>query len=76
MARTLWCRHADCGKPIDSVAGEQPQICPACQKSAHWTSVEGAGPIERRKHLKGPRVKFDLNLNDKRLLRSLRIAAE
>lgn len=73
--RTFWCRYEDCGKPDESVAGEQKVRCPACGRTARWTT-DPAAMKERRKHAKSPRVPFDLNHNDKRLLKQLRIGPE
>lgn len=76
MARTLWCRYEDCGKPDDSFAGEQKATCPACGRDARWTT-DPNGLRERRKHAKRPRVKFDLTENDYRLfLKRIKIAAD
>lgn len=66
MARTLWCRYDDCGKPDDGLAGEQKATCPACGRAARWATDPGAAKA-RRKHAKQPRVPYDLTQNDYRL---------
>jgi hypothetical protein len=73
MARTLYCRHPKCGDTVDIVAGQFPAICPHCHLDAMWSTTPGNSHKERRKN---PRVPFDLTLNDKRFLRSLRIQTE
>jgi hypothetical protein len=60
MARTLWCRNPACQKPYESVAGKWPDICPKCDRPAHWTSQE---PIR-------------FSRNDLRFLKSIRIDPE
>lgn len=69
MARTLWCRYADCGYGYASVAGDQPSLCPECKRSALWSREEPLLQPET------PEVPFALTVNDRRLLRSLRIEA-
>lgn len=73
MARTLWCRH--CGDTYDSIAGTIPPICPNpdCKKSAKWSTTPGNPHKERRKN---PRVPYELNHNDRRFLKSLRIETD
>ena len=73
MAQTIYCRHADCGKATDVIAGQFADICPSCQRPAFWASEPGRFLKERRK---APRVPFVLNFMDKRLLRQLRIGTE
>jgi len=73
--RTLYCRHDHCGKPYDSIAGDQPHICPACGLAAHWTT-DPQYRVKVRSRQKGPRVPFDLTFNDRRLLKAARIAVD
>lgn len=68
MARILYCRHDDCGKPHEVDAGYFPPICPACKRCAAWATHPGVAPI-----LAGGLV---LTVNDRRFLKSLRIGAD
>lgn len=75
MARTIWCRHEICGKPYESVAGHEPDPCPACQQKASWATMPGT-PRERR-NAKRPRVPYDLTYNDVKLfLERVKIKAD
>lgn len=62
MSRVLYCRL--CAKPYDSVAGDQPAYCPECKEEAAWTTE----PV--------PTVPYELNVNDRRFLRAIKIEAE
>lgn len=76
MARTLYCRYEDCGKPHDSLAGEQAPKCPACGRDARWATDPGVF-LERRKHKKRPRVPFDITQQDYRyFLKRIGVAKE
>jgi hypothetical protein len=69
--RRFFCRYGDCQTGFELVAGRLPNLCPVCGRTAMWSTTEGQllKPLKRR-----PRVPFDLNLNDLRLLKRLRIA--
>lgn len=76
MAQTIWCRYEDCREPYYSLAGDRPAFCPKCKKPQRWVTTKDGLP-ERRKHGKGPRVKFDLNHNDYKLfLKRIRVSAD
>lgn len=62
MPRTLYCRL--CRASYDSVAGDQPDTCPACGQAAHWSTEPQ------------PRKGYELTANDRRLLKALRIGTE
>lgn len=66
MPRELWCRHADCGKTYESTAGHIPIICPHCERTALWTTEQPEPP---------PVKPYVLSENDRRFLKSLRIAS-
>ena len=70
--RLLYCRHTGCGETYESVAGRLAPICPSCLRPARWSTIPDA--VNVRPHDKGPRVPFDLNLMDRKLLRAARIA--
>ena len=65
MPRTLYCRL--CTAAYDSVAGDQPAICPACGKAAHWSTEP---PRDE------PKRAWEITANDRRLLKSLKIHAD
>lgn len=75
MARLLYCRHQDCHEAYVSDAGKQPAICPACQRAASWTAIPPHG-IRPAAHPDDPKRPYDLTLNDRRFLRSLRIETD
>lgn len=75
MARTVYCRYDGCEGFQDVLAGVLPSVCDKCGRSARW-ATDPSVLKERRKHAKQPRVPFDLNVMDRRMLRSLRIAAD
>lgn len=66
MARTLWCRKCRVG--FVSVAGDVPRVCPDCERETTWTTM-----LPR---CGDPMISYDLTTNDKRFLRSLRIALD
>lgn len=70
MLKRVFCRYADCQASFEVVSGRFPKECPVCYRPAMWGTAEGntLKPPKRR-----PRVPFDLNLNDLKLLRRLRI---
>lgn len=70
--RILYCRYEDCGKPDESVAGEQKALCPACRREAKWATEPGH-PV---KATEPPRGVLDLTFNDRRFLKQLRIGQE
>lgn len=72
--RLLYCMYVGCGDSVEIVAGQFPVKCPGCGRVAKWSTTPGN--LVKPKHAKEPRVKFDLTLNDKRLLKSLRIETE
>jgi hypothetical protein len=72
MGRRIYCRF--CANPEEIIAGVFPAKCSKCDEVGFWATEPGKG-IEP-KHKKAPRVPFNLNLNDKKFLRSLRIAQE
>lgn len=55
-------------------AGVFPATCIDCGNVGRWSTEPGHEMLERRKHEKAPRVPYDLNINDRRLLKQLRIA--
>ena len=57
--RLLYCRK--CAHQHQSIAGDQPNFCPACDQPAHWTTE----PVPKRP--------WDLNANDKRFLKGIKI---
>jgi hypothetical protein len=59
----LWCR--ECRYGYGSV-GELPEACPECHAPHPWTDQLWTVP----------KVKWEIGLNDRRFLRSLRIAVE
>ena len=59
---TIWCTKCHAG--YGSV-GEIPAVCPSCSAETTWTTF--APPSV-------PRVQWTLTLNDRRFLRSVRIA--
>jgi hypothetical protein len=59
----LYCRHAGCGVGYGS-AGEVPATCPSCGGPSNWTTRST------------PRVPYDLNHNDRRFLRSIRVVGD
>lgn len=67
MARTLWCRWPACLKPTKLLKSwEIPDVCPECQQSAMWTTVDPVGvPTEDCRRI--------VTTNDRRFLKSLRI---
>jgi hypothetical protein len=68
MARLVWCRR--CTAMFTSVAGELKNVCPSCKLDpAHWTTMAPEDSIE-------PVKPYEVTTNDRRFLRSLRIAAE
>jgi hypothetical protein len=73
MVRTVYCRWEGCGESDEATVGQEKDVCPACGKEARWSVLPGRTIKERRKN---PRVPFELTLNDKRFLRSLRIQTE
>src|SRR5260221_12370231 len=38
MDKTFYCRWDGCGRAIVRAAGEQPAVCPHCQRDARWTT--------------------------------------
>ena len=74
MGRPIWCRY--CGHSTQIVAGVFPASCAKCDGEGHWSTQPPAAYLEPpKKHAKRPRVPFDLNQQDRRLLQRLRIAA-
>lgn len=73
MAKVLYCRYAECGGSVQIVAGTFPPTCPKCGKSSSWSTVPG-NIIKAR--AKRPRVPFDLTVNDRRFLKSIKIDTE
>lgn len=74
MTRTLWCRWEGCSGVSLVTGTEFPATCKDCGNDARWT----LDPLARkeRKHAKRPRVPYDLNLMDRKFLRSVRIAED
>jgi hypothetical protein len=72
----LFCRHSNCGKPFESMAGDQPGICPFCRRDAWWSTTPGDGRNPGKPRRVKPTVAFALSFNDKRFLKSLRIDPE
>lgn len=58
------------------VAGVFPAKCEKCEGVGFWSTQPVEEPIEERRARKRPRVPYDLNLNDRRLLKQLRIAGD
>src|SRR6185295_13917667 len=75
MAKTLFCRYPDCQKGYTSVGGEKPLVCPNCEMPARWTTTEPSSP-PMPPRAKDPFKMYLLSSNDRRILRSLRIAAD
>jgi hypothetical protein len=74
--QTLFCRHPNCGKPFESAAGDQPDVCPACRQGGLWSTSPGDGWDATKPVCVAPQVKFELSFNDRRFLKSLRIDPE
>lgn len=66
-ARILFCTR--CGSGYGSI-GEIPPRCPACDRVTTWSTSAPVQPMPE------PRVRWELNVNDRRLLRSLRIQSD
>lgn len=66
--RTLWC--AACGAGYASINGDLPPVCPKCDEPAIWLTDT---PSHASKPARDPRLPYALNLNDRRLLKQLRI---
>jgi hypothetical protein len=66
MARTLFCGRCDAG--YLSTAGDVPRQCPFCQAFTVWRTM---APIQDE-----PRQAWELNRNDCRFLKSIKIASE
>lgn len=62
---TLYCKKCSAGY---ASLGEVPRVCPACEQETSWTT---AMPMSS-----DPRVPYEVSLNDRRFLRSLRISPE
>lgn len=61
MATVVYCRACKIGYAL---VGKLPSLCPSCGVPAHWvTNLDPTWP-------------FELSYNDKRLLRSLKIATD
>lgn len=69
MARELHCRWEGCRATYTSVAGDLPGTCPGCSQPGRWTVV---APLEAAADAAWQE---SLNLNDRRLLTSLRISS-
>lgn len=74
MARQLYCRWAKCGQRYESIAGRYAPICPGCGRVARWSTTPGRTVQEWK--LGDPLRPFELNANDARFLKSIRIQAE
>lgn len=74
MTRRIWCRHDDCDHSDLEEAGKRPSTCPSCRRVAAWTLEPKTEATIIRAAPRGPDRPDELTLNDKRLLRSLRIA--
>lgn len=61
----IYCKK--CGIGYASL-GEIPATCPACDQETSWTTVPPSSDT--------PTVAYKLTVNDRRFLRSYRIAAE
>lgn len=69
--RLVYCKHEDCriGTPVRG-RGDLPAVCPGCERRGEWTSDVPAKPSTK------PAIPFDLTVNDRRFLKSLRIAGD
>ena len=75
MARLLYCRFDDCLEAYVSKEGKVPSVCPACQRSARWTTEN---PIERPSRQiptcgNAATPPFSLTADDRRFLKVNRI---
>lgn len=70
VARLLYCRYPDCAEPYVSEAGYVPSACPFCGKDARWTTIPGNRIVP---DYDDPKPPYELWVNDKRFLKSLRI---
>jgi hypothetical protein len=76
MARPVWCRYEDCRARRLVIGGVLLNICPECTRSAMWTFEPGNWIKPKQPIDAGPRVPYILNINDRKLLRRLRITAD
>lgn len=67
--REIWCRYADCGVQHTVLMGRFPDACPACKRDARWSTMP---PIA----YPDPLAPYDVNRNDARFLRSIKIDPE
>jgi hypothetical protein len=64
-ARVLFCCWGDCQQTI-AFCDVRPEFCPHCRRKAKWIEIRG---------VVGERV-YELNVMDRKFLKSLRIAPE
>jgi hypothetical protein len=70
MPRELFCRYDDCRVSVVSCAGIIPVVCPGCHRSSRWSTTP------RMSDHGEPMVPYEITVNDRRFLKSLRIASE
>jgi len=73
MARPIWCRF--CGAQATVIAGVFPEKCAnrSCEEVGFWSTQPVSVTMKDRRKHKRPRVPYDLNHNDIRMLRAARI---
>lgn len=70
MARELFCRHEDCGFSVFVIAGMLPLVCKGCGRTGRWNTE----PVVPR--TRDPQRPFEVNHNDRRFLRGIKIDPE
>lgn len=73
LGRTIYCRYGDCGEAYLSIAGYRPAVCPKCNRSAQWSTI---APFVAIHPYPDPTKPYDINLNDARFLRSIKVDPE